>query len=133
MDFQYIAGFFDGEGSFVIRFKPDERYVTGIQVESHINITQKNLEILKLIQEELKMGKIYFHSRDQLWFLNIYKIGDKMKFVELMKDKLFVKKDKLEKFSVILEMLKNKQHLSKKGLKKLKMIWSAPETEANAP
>ena len=133
MDSQYIAGFFDGEGSLILRFKPDNRYKTGIQVGAHINITQKNLEVLKLIQKELKMGKIYFHSRDQLWFLIIYKIEDKMKFVELIKGKLFVKKNELERFSVILETMKNKEHLSKEGIEKLKMIWFAPKTEANIP
>lgn len=131
MDLNYVAGFFDGEGSFVVSLKPDKRYVNGVQIDTHINITQKNQEVLKLIQQEFQMGKIYFHSRDKLWHFNIYKLNDKLKFVEMLKNRLFVKQGQLKKFSAVLQMLRQKEHLTKEGLNKLKMTLSAPETELN--
>ncbi len=57
----YIAGFFDGEGSLIIRFKKDKRYKTGMFVEPVINITQKDKHILEIIQQKYG-GKIYYHK-----------------------------------------------------------------------
>jgi intein-encoded DNA endonuclease-like protein len=131
MNLNYIAGFFDGEGSFVLRIRPDSRYKTGYQISTWINITQKNREILEIIQKELNMGKLYFHKRDKIWYYNIEKLQDKIKFIETFQNLLVVKRDSLKRFSDCLKTIKEKEHLTPEGLKKLKMIWSTPETEAN--
>ena len=127
----YVAGFFDGEGSLIIRFIPDKRYKSGFQIREHINITQKDLQILHLIQNRLSMGRIHFHKRDKIWYLNIYKIQDILRFVNVIKGRLVVKKDKLERFETCMKIIESKEHLTPQGLQKLKMIWLTPETELN--
>jgi len=129
----YLAGFFDGEGSFVLRFIPDKRYKSGFQIRPHINITQKNYDILEKIKQELKMGYIYFHKRDKLWYFNIYNLQDISKFISSIREKVFVKKDRLVKFEQCIKMMLNKNHLTPESAEKMKMIWLTPKTEFNAP
>ena len=130
--FDYIAGFFDGEGSCIVRFKKDQRYGTGIQVSPWINITSSNRKVLELIRSKFNAGKIYFHKRDKLWHLNIYATDDLLKITSLLLKKTIIKKKKLGRFLKILKLMKNKEHLTPKGLEKIKMLWH-PETEANPP
>jgi len=129
----YLAGFFDGEGSFILRFQKDSRYKTGWQVKPHINITQKNKEVLEKIKDELKIGNLYFHKRDKIWYFNVHKIQHLLKFVSLLKGKMLVKAKGLEKFEQCLVLISKKEHLTEDGLNKIKMIWLTLETEANTP
>ncbi len=130
---EYLAGFFDGEGSLTIRFRKDNRYKNGVQILPRINITQANKEILEKIKRTTKCGNIYFNRRDGTWSLDIYKIDELIKFTKMIKDKVIVKRKSLEKFYLILLMIKKKQHLDKKNLEKIKRLWLGPETEANTP
>ena len=60
----YIAGFFDGEGSIIVRLKKDPRYHAGYQVVLKITLHQKSKAILEEILKSLGVdGKIYFHKR----------------------------------------------------------------------
>ena len=129
----YLAGFFDGEGSLIIRFKSDIRYKSGFQIKPNIDITQKHFGVLKFIKDELKMGKIYFNKQEQLWHYDIYKFEDLLKFVLILKGRLVVKKEKLESFEKCLSIIIKKEHLTKEGLEKIKKIWLNPKTEANTP
>lgn len=127
----YLAGFFDGEGSLILRLKKDPRYKLGYQIELHTNITQKDRNVLEMIQKKFGFGKIYFHKRDELWHYNIYKISEIKKFVSAIKGRVVVKKERLEKFDKCLNIIISKKHLSNNGVKKIMGIWSAPETEDN--
>ena len=64
--------------------------------------------------------------------MNIYAIDDLLKITSLLLKKTIIKKKKLERFLKILKLMKNKEHLTPKGLEKIKMLWH-PETEANPP
>lgn len=127
----YLAGFFDGEGSLIIRFKKDERYRAGYQIEPKINISQKDKHVLELIQNRLGMGKLYYHKRDDLWHYNVQKFDDIARFVSLIKNKVIVKRRQLERFEMCIDMLTSKRHLDQEGVKAIKKLWSAPDTEAN--
>ncbi|MBI4174214.1 MAG: LAGLIDADG family homing endonuclease [Candidatus Aenigmarchaeota archaeon] len=131
MNLDYLAGFFDGEGSFIVRFVPDKRYRNGFQIHVTINITQKNFEILKTIKNALKMGYISYHKRDNLWHYNIYKKQDVFQFLELIKGRVVVKREQLLRFEHCIKMVCNKEHLNAEGLKKIQMMWSVPKTARN--
>jgi intein-encoded DNA endonuclease-like protein len=122
MDSNYLAGFFDGEGSLIIRIRPDKRYKTGFQVLLVADITQKSRGVLDLIQENLKMGNIDYHKRDDLYQFRIYKIRDLKKFIPLIADKAIVKRKELEKFSRCVEIVSNKKHLTEEGLSEIRQI-----------
>ena len=133
MNEEYLAGFFDGEGSLIIRFIPDKRYRSGFQVNININITQKNLEILEKIKQYLKMGYISYHKRDKLWHYNIYKKQDIMKFIELIRGRVFVKNKRLAHFEQCVKMTLDKKHLNYESVEKMKMMWLIPDTARNTP
>ena len=50
-----------------------------------------------------------------------------------IKDELTVKSQEVNNFFKILELVKNKEHLTLEGIEKIKLIigFSSPETEAN--
>jgi len=127
----YLAGFFDGEGSMIIRFKQDPRYQSGYQIKVNIDIAQKNLEILELIKSKLEMGKIYFNKKEGIWHYQIMKFDDLIKFASILKGRLFVKKKKLEKFESCLQIITKKKHLTSEGLESIRMTWLTPKTAAN--
>ncbi len=128
----YLAGFFDGEGSLIIRIRKDNRYKTGYQVELKVNITQKNEEVLKLIQKRFGFGKIYFHRRDKLWHYNVYRRAEIKKFISAIRGRVIVKKKRLGEFEKCLDIIDSKKHLTKKGVRAIMGIWGVPETEVNS-
>lgn len=128
----YLAGFFDGEGSIIIRFKKDERYRAGYQIEPKINISQKHKGVLKIIQRKLGYGKIYYHKRDKLWHYNVQRFKDIRSFVSLIRGRVIVKKDRLKRFESCLDTL-SKKHVTKNNIIQIMRFWNAPETEVNSP
>ena len=131
MNQHYLAGFFDGEGSLIIRFKKDSRYASGFQIKPNIDIAQKNLEVLNKIKNDLKIGKIYYNKKEKLWHYDIYKFKDIENFISIIKGKLIVKRDKLKKFEACISLILGKQHLDLIGLNKIRKIWLIRESEAN--
>jgi len=116
-----------------VRFRKDKRYKSGYQISLKINITQKNKKILEEIRNALGYGNIYFHRRDELWYLEIYKLNEIENFVKNIIPYSIIKREKLNKLLKIIEEVKKKKHLSQRGLKKIKMLWLGPETGANTP
>ena len=115
LSLDYIAGFFDGEGSFVVKISRDDRYRSGYHVVIKVTITQKDRGILEMIKETLGIdAKIYFHSRsrDKLWYLEIYRLDDVRKFVNLVCPRLVLKKDECARVSKIITLMDEGAHLS---------------------
>ena len=131
LSLDYIAGLFDGEGSVVVRFKKDERYKAGYQLMLKVTLPQKSKELLEKVRDTLNMGKLYYHRRDELWYLEIYNIDDLFKFTNLMKGRVFLKREKLTKLSRIICLMKKKRHLSLSGIKFIMTVWRTPETGDN--
>lgn len=126
----YLRGFIDGEGAFILRVRRDKRYCTGTHVEPHINITQKHKGVLEDIQKAFGMGKLYYQRKSDLWHYNIQKLKDLLKITEAIKDNLIVKKETAEKFYRCLLIMKEKKHLTKEGVQTIINLWATPETEA---
>ena len=116
-----------------MRFQKDPRYKTGIRVGPKIALTQKDKEVLIQIQTTLKMGKMYFHKRDGLWYLEIYKHDDIKQFLDLIKNIVIVKKRTLEKFEFCINMMTEEKHLTREGVKKMQDAWLIPNTAHNTP
>jgi intein-encoded DNA endonuclease-like protein len=128
----YIAGLFDGEGSIIVRFKRDRRYRAGYQLVIKITLHQKQRDVLEIIMKKLNIdAHIYYHKRDKLWYLEIYKIHDIEKFALLIGSRSFIKKDSFEKLIKIISMVKKKLHLSPRGIERIMVAWHAPVTAAN--
>jgi hypothetical protein len=66
---QYLAGFFDGEGSLMILHKSARSYQTAhIQIEAHL--TNNNLKLLKSIQKQLGGKLVTLKNKHR----NIYRL-----------------------------------------------------------
>ena len=126
----YFAGFLDGEGSCIVRFMKDKRYLSGYQITHWINLTQKDKEILIKFQKIFGCGKLYFHKRDQLWHLDIWKRNEIIRVMKQLLPYLVVKKKKATRFLEVIQMMKRKKHLEPKGLEKIHLLWD-PKTERN--
>ena len=123
LDPWFITGFVDGEGSFIIRVRKNSKYRRGFLVEAYFSIAlhKKDVKILQDIQSYLGVGKI----RNE--------VNDKVKFrVESLKEIFNVIIPHFEKYSLITQkladyllfkdvvnMMINKEHLTKKGLNKI--------------
>lgn len=125
MNRDYIAGFFDGEGSLT-------KYKNGYR----IFVTQTNKEVLEEIQSFIKVGNIYEitkrkdHWKD-CWMLSITNHKDVYHFLEEISSKLVIKREladearknlrnnlkEIERKRVLLTNRKKKaKKLRKKGL-----------------
>lgn len=62
----YISGFSDGEGSFNASFRKRNDYLIGWKISPVFNISQKEKQILALIQKHLGCGTIRFR-KDNVW------------------------------------------------------------------
>jgi intein-encoded DNA endonuclease-like protein len=131
VNLDYIAGIIDGEASFIIVFRKDKRYRTGIHVVTRFSLPQKDPMLLKILKEYLGMGSIYFHKRDRIWYYEITSYKSLYKLTSMICDKLILKREKCFRFRKILKLILNKKHLTLEGINYLKRVWLAPETGAN--
>ena len=128
----YIAGLFDGEGSIIVRAKKDNRYKAGYQLVVKIALHQKEKYILEMIKDTLALdAHLYYHRRDKLWYLEIHKISEIERFVQLIGPRSIIKKIKFNRLKIILEMIHLKLHLTREGIMRILAVWRAPATAAN--
>ena len=100
MNWNYIAGFFDGEGSIsVSRVKgnnPPER----IQYCLRIRIYNSEISVLKKIKSFLNYGKIYINHRlighNLVYELSIIKKLEVKEFLDKIKDLVMLKKSQID-------------------------------------
>lgn len=129
---QYIAGFIDGEGSFVVSFGRHQTLKRGIEirVEFTIELRADDREILFRILKTIGCGKIYDASYERYgWYPHVkYKIGstkdmEKYLIPFLDQTKLQAKKKEVYKvFRKIVLMVRKKQHLTDKGFQKIQLL-----------
>ena len=66
----YIAGFVDGEGSFMLKFRPRPDFSTGWKVALTFNVSQKDQVILALIKRHLGCGTM-FQKGGGVWMYEV--------------------------------------------------------------
>lgn len=120
----YIAGFFDGEGSVVVRIVEDRRYRAGYKVSVRVSFTQKDRRVLEAVRERLGMGRMYHHVRDDTWYLEVYRRDDLRRFVDAMRDRVIVKRGDLERLERVLDLLDEGVHSTREGLDAVLRAWS---------
>lgn len=118
MDYRYIAGFFDGEGTACRIGNSKERW--------RASIVNTNQEVIKLIMDKVTVGFIYELSTRKLhwkkaWVIAISKQIDVLKFLKSIEPYLIVKKDLVQVAIIDLEkFVKNKKEYQKYKIKKKK-------------
>jgi len=106
MDKNYIAGFFDGEGS-----------VYEVNNKIFVSIPQTNYDVLEKIVEFCGYGLLYETKKQkkhhkQAWVIRIQKKADVLDFLLMIKDIVIVKKEIVNHFINVLT--ENKIKLDKK-------------------
>ena len=126
---QYIAGFIDGEGSFVVSFGRHKTLKRGIEirVEFTIELRADDAKILHRILKTIGCGKIYDASYERYgWYPHVkYKIGstkDMEKYLIPFLDRTPLQAKKREVYKVFREivlMVRKKEHLADSGFNKI--------------
>jgi LAGLIDADG endonuclease len=66
----YIAGFVDGEGSFMLKFRPRQDFTTGWKVSLTFNVSQKDEVILALLKRHIGCGTM-FEKGGGVWMYEV--------------------------------------------------------------
>lgn len=117
----YFTGFSDGEGSFNISFKRELSYGIGWKVALSFNVSQKDVNILKLFQQTLKCGTIRFRQ-DGVGYFEVRRLDDLKNVIIPFFEHFPLKSKKSKDFEIfkeISEIIFAKEHLTYNGMQKL--------------
>jgi len=118
----YLAGFADGEGSFNVSFRPRQDYRLPWKVSLCFNISQKEKPILALYKRYLGCGTLRGRP-DGVWYYevnnlqaiweNVIPFFRRYNFLSAKKQRDFAK------FCQIASLLRENQHLTEDGIKRI--------------
>ena len=125
IDPQWLAGFTDGEGSFMINIFQSQTNYTGFQVKLVFQITQheRDEKLMRSWIELLKCGKI-FKNREAFDF-RVFKLSDILNIIIPFFKKypiLGMKALDFDDWCKVAELMKNKMHLTAEGLEEIRKI-----------
>lgn len=118
LDYNWLAGFTEGDGSFFIGLGQTPRSKLGVQLTLNISWTQKHKKILDLIASEFNGGFSYNKSL-KFWVLTIKRQSDiKNLLLSVLVDNPIHGIKRLDYLDLVrvCEMFKTKQHLTESGL-----------------
>jgi len=128
----YVCGFVDGEGCFTIVISKHKQKKLGLDARLHfeIELRDDDEKLLRAIQETIECGRIYhlsyerygWHPHVELKVSSIKEIQNKLiPFFKTysLKGK---KRKSFELFCEAAELFYSKEHLTKKGIRKLRAI-----------
>ena len=131
---EYIAGFIDGEGCFTITISKHATKKLGVDARLHfqIEVRSDDLEIIQSIQETLDCGKIYHLNYERYGWnphveLKVSSLGEiTEKLIPFLNQYPLRAKKRFsyQYFLQAVEVFKRKDHLTQKGIEKLRAIRS---------
>jgi len=125
----WIVGFVDGEGCFTISLHKNPTTSLGWQIMPEFILSQgeKSLNVLKMVKDYFNCGRISVNYRHDNHREDLYRFC--VKSQKELRDKIIPffkeyqlktsKKNDFEIFSEVLELMRKKEHLSQKGIKKI--------------
>jgi hypothetical protein len=128
---QWIAGFASGEGCLMVRTRDSSTSSTGYKVELIFQITQHIRDDALIISLINYFGCGNFRERGLAGDYLVYKLSDITKIIIPFFDQypiLGVKSLEYNDFKLVSNMMKNKEHLTKKGMNKIIKIRSNMNT-----
>jgi hypothetical protein len=130
----YLAGFVDGEGSFNVSIKKVHDRSLGWRVTACFNVSQREKQILELLQQTLGCGTI----RSRWDGVHYFEVNSYIDLVERVIPffRRFVlrspsKSETLEVFAQICEMMCAGEHLSSDGIRKIVHLRSLMNNETS--
>jgi len=130
LDYNWFAGFVDGEGCFHVQISYSKTTTTGKSVSLQFKIAQHSCDTLLLdkLCKQLGCGNFRVDSKNQVCFITITKLSDiSSKIIPLFNQYNLQRSKRLdfEYFRKVAELIKNKVHLTDKGLElvlKIKVV-----------
>jgi hypothetical protein len=126
LDFNWLAGFTEGDGSFFISLGNSPKSKLGVQVTLNISWAQKHRKALDLIASQFK-GTWSYNKTHKFWVYNI-KRKSEMKYLlfsVFVNHPLYgIKNYEFLDLKRACELFNTKQHLTESGLKLLLQIKS---------
>ena len=128
----WIVGFVDGEGCFSVSVFKNRTSKSGFQVMPEFVVTQgeKSLSVLEEIRNFFACGSIFINRRYDNHKENIYRFC--VRAFKDLDEKIipFFKQNQLktqkikdfELFCKVIEMMKNRQHLTTEGLESIRQL-----------
>lgn len=122
----YLVGFTEGEGMFYVSVVPSKETKTGWQVIYFFKVSQNPVGkiILDYFQKRLSSGYIKSNSKTDFTDKSLaYVVRDlpsiRDKVIPFFEDKLIIKRDAFLRFKKVINLVDQKKHLSKKGIKEV--------------
>lgn len=118
----YLAGFVDGEGSFNVSIKKVKDRSLGWRVTACFNVSQRDVHNLKLLQDVLDCGTIRQRWDGVHYFeVNSYRdlVEKVIPFFHKYPLRSPSKRETLEVFSEICEMMNSGEHLANDGIREI--------------
>src|SRR3972149_11819969 len=122
----YFAGFVEGEGMFYIGIVPSKETQTGWQVIYFFKVSQNpaGRQVLEELKNRLSCGYVKENSQTDktdksLAFVvrDLSSLRDKV--IPFFDDKLVIKKDAFEKFKQVVELVNERKHFNKDGIREI--------------
>ena len=119
---KYITGFFDGEGTFSVSIRENGKCKTGWNLDIVCAITthKKDLPLLKKIQFYFGVGGVYKQSENTYGF-RVRAIKDLEIIINHFYKYPLLTKKRIDfiLFKLIVDLMKNREHLTHEGLRKI--------------
>lgn len=130
---EYIVGLTDGEGCFYVQIRESERYRAGATVHLHFHIKMKaaDEQLLKKVKRKLECGEVYFQNDNRENHTHCYRYSVSSHHDVLQHVIPFFKQNPLqsaskqksfERFCEIADCVRNKEHLTPKGIEKIRQL-----------
>lgn len=128
----WLAGFVDGEGCFLVNIQNSPTHRLGCKVELRFQVTQHSRDILLMesLVGYLDCGKV-FRAREAVDFV-VTKFSDLSEKIIPLFEKYPLqgaKSQDLLDFKIIAKLMKNKAHLTKEGVEEIRTIKSGMNSQ----
>ena len=124
LNYWFITGLADAESSFIVNIIKDNTRTIGYntQISFELGLNYKDKSLLESIKDTLGTGNIYYNSSDNTYKYKVSNL-DQLSNIIILHFKTYSlitqKKIDFELFSKIVEMIINKEHLTKQGLQEI--------------
>ena len=126
----WLAGFTDAHGCFIITLANNNIHNSKISVQLEFKIKQKNIELLKLIKQTFG-GHIYYFKSEELFYYNSISFKSAKSVINYFDNFQLISSKWVNylKWRNIYRIIQRKEHLTIKGLNKIKHIKGSSETK----
>jgi len=114
LNLDWLAGFFDGEGTITVSTSTATAMRHGIQIRPTIALSQSNKRafIITHVQQELGFGITYPNIEEHKLVWQVFNKQDLERFVGIFKNRLVIKKSQIDLLDEILQRMKRREHLN---------------------